>query len=100
MIAAGTRPTFASSYATSRDKRHGPTTAIRLLDCMVLYHDLRENRPAPALASNEFTVIDGHKRHRAFFELPKGAEPIMIQTMIESTFGTQAFEVAPGTWLV
>lgn len=94
------RATFHSRYAVPKSKREVTQTGHRLGDLIRVIVGPGEVDSLTDAAPGEFCVLDLKTREKAFLDMPYGATPASLKTMIESHFDTHAFRATEKMWLV
>lgn len=94
------RATFHSRYAVPKHKREVTQTGHRLGDLITSIHAPGEVESLDDAPAGCFCVVDLKTREKAFAELPYGATPASIKSLIEGHFDTHAFRVTEKMWLV
>lgn len=96
------RATFHSRYAVGKHQRGGNPNhnGPRLGDYMTCVMALDSVDALAEPAKAEFCVVDTQQREKAFVEMPFGATPASVKTLIESHFDARATRVTDKIWIV
>lgn len=95
------RGTFHMSYAIAKEDRHKARAKWpRLLDCLRCVAQSDDPEYFLEAMPGEFAVVDVVTKEKAWFEMPYGCTPEIVQAMVEGHFAAQAFRVGEKLWLV
>lgn len=93
------RGTFHQRYSQASNKEPGRTN-YRLLDCMLTVAPLGDPDYLLPPKDGEFAVIDTWSKEKAWFEMPFGCTPDMVDAMIASSFNAGPFRISNKIWCV
>jgi hypothetical protein len=94
------RATFHSRYAVPKHKREVTSTGHRLGDLIRVIVEPGEVDSLKDAGAGEFAVMDLKTKEKAFCELPYGATPASVKTLIESHFDSHATRATEKLWIV
>ena len=94
------RASFHSQHALPEGKKFPHHQGHRLTDCILTIVNGTDDGYMVDSASGEFCVVDTKTREKAFCDMPHGATPASVKSMIESHFDASAFRVTDKLWIV
>lgn len=94
------RGSFHGQYLKLASQRDRRAKYPRLLDCLLFIAPWGTAHYLTAPDRGEFAVLDLARREKGFFELPLGATPDELHSIIEGHFGMPAERVSELVWVV
>lgn len=94
------RGNFHQRYALDKAHRAMNAPGWRLLDCLLCVAPKDDPDFLDDPAAGEFAVVDAKTQEKAWFEMPQGCTPDVVQGMVESHFAACAVRVAQKVWVV